>query len=680
VSLSFRQIRITWSEQVNARLPAPVQAIVLSMLTIGVASTTITAIVNGTKQMGWLQALELRAYDRLVRLQLDGGPDPRLLIVAITEDDIRLQKRYPPSDQSIAQAMATLQRYQPAAIGLDLYRDVPQGSGQTKLLHQLQSGNTIAITKLSDNEATRIPPPPKVPLDQIGFNDFPIDLDGVVRRTLLFATADTKTYYSFSLRLALRYLANHQIQSQRSSINSTYLQLGTTTFVPIDADAGGYQSLDDAGYQILLRYRSQRSIAREVTLTEVLENQVDPTWVKGKIVLIGTTAPSGKDLFYTPYSAGEEKDHLMPGIEVHAQMVSHLLNTVLNHQPLFWFWPNWGELIWIWGWAISGGAIAWWIRHPLVLGLSSAVLLTLLGGCSLMLFIQQAWVPVVSPMIALLLTAGTVVTYRAQQAQQQQQMVMTLLGQNASPEIAAALWNYRDRLLQSGKLPGQKLVATMLFTDLRNFSGISERTPPETLLDWLNEYLEAMTQAIQINHGIVNKFTGDGLLAVFGVPVPRSSAAEIALDAARAVSCALEMGDRLEQLNQDWQQRGLTTLQMRVGIFTGPVVVGSLGGKNRMEYGVIGDSVNIASRLESCAKDRQSGICRILIAHETLTHIQGQFQVEPWGLMELKGKQQMVEVYRVLSKVDHPQVKPELTSDVSLPVDELGLPADEHSG
>jgi class 3 adenylate cyclase len=228
-------------------------------------------------------------------------------------------------------------------------------------------------------------------------------------------------------------------------------------------------------------------------------------------------------------------------------------------------------------------------------------------------------------------------------------MVMTLLGQSTSPEIATALWQNRDRLLQSGKLPGQKLIATMLFTDIRGFSAISEPMPPEALLELLNVYLEAMTEEIRRHQGIVNKFTGDGLLAVFGVPMPRLTLEEVAQDASHAVSCALAMSDRLQQLNHHWQQTGIKPIQMRVGIFTGPIVAGSLGGKDRMEYGVIGDSVNIASRLEGCAKDRQVSNCRILIAYETLQYVEGRFIVEPWGTMALRGKQQPVDVYRVIS-------------------------------
>lgn len=629
-----------------------------------VTGLAITGLVLGLRQVGGLEPLELRIYDRMVRLRFRDGllgdspdsPDPRLLVVEITEADIQTLQRATPSDETLARAIAQLQQYQPRVIGLDLHRDVPQEPGHAQLQAQLQADNLIAIAKLgesagdsrSDPSRNRIPPPPGFPPERVGFNDFVIDRDGVIRRSLLYAHTDTETHTSLSLRLALAYLKPDDIRPRPSAANPDDLQLGASAFVPLQAHSGAYQRLDSSGYQTLLNYRARQNPARRVSLSQVLAQDISPEWVRDKIVLIGMTAPSGKDLFYTPFSAGEQVSHQMPGVVVHAQMVSQFLDAATGARSPFWFWQEWQEWLWIWGWATVSGAVAWAVRHPIALGLSSVGLLGLIGGAGFGLFLQQGWVPTVAPAIASMMALGTVVAYRAHQSHRQQQMVMTLLGQNTSPEIADALWNARDRLLASGKLPGQRLVATMLFTDIKGFSTISEQMPPEALLEWLNEYLEAMTHEIQQHHGIINKFTGDGLLAIFGVPMPRLEEREVDEDAYQAIACALSMGKRLEQLNQIWQQRGLPPIQMRVGIFTGPVVVGSLGGKERMEYGVIGDSVNTASRLESCLKDRQVDLCRVLIAEETLMHVKGKFQVESWGPLALSGKQQLVEVYRVI--------------------------------
>lgn len=646
--------RAAWSTL--ATLPKAI----LVPLAIGVTSLAVTGSLLAARQIGWLQTPELAAYDQMMRLRPDLAPDSRLLIVAINEADIKAQKRWPLSDRTVATLLANLQKHDPKVIGLDLYRDLPQEPGNRELVKQLQSPNVITITKISDEEDLGVASPPGVPAERIGFNDIPPDNDGVIRRGLLYADTETETLTAFSLQLAIAYLRDLGITPQTGHMNPNYLRLGKAEFVPLESSSGLYQNLDAAGYQILLNYRARHHLANQVTLTQILNNEFDPSWVKGKIVLIGTSARSLKDMFLTPYSAAAgDRNWSMPGVIIHAQIVSQILSAAFGEQSLFWYWADWVEMVWIAGWALLGGSLAWFIRHPLGLIVAISVSITVLGGIGYYgFFLQAGWVPVMSPVLGLMMTAGIMVAYRAQQAYRQQVMMMTLLGQNTSPEIANALWNSRDRLLKSGKLPGQRFYATMLFTDVKDFSTISEYMPPENLLEWLNEYLSAITQEVISHHGIINKFTGDGMLAVFGVPINRTAPIEVAEDARLAVECALAMRDRLQQLNQDWHNRGLPTAAMRVGIFTGPIVAGSLGGKDRLEYGVIGDSVNTAARLESYEKSRQHEICRILIAKDTLVHLQNKFDVESWGPLALKGKQQMVEVYRVL---DYATALPEAT-------------------
>ena len=613
---------------------------------VAIASLTVSGFVLGVRHLGGLQPLELIAVDQLVRLHSDPGPDPRLLVVGITEGDIRTQKQWPLSDRTIAQVLAKLQSLQPQVIGLDIHRDIPQQPGNAELKAQLREKNIIVIQKFGDTELEEVPPPPGLPDDRVGFNDLLVDPDGVVRRNLLFVSDDTSTYFSFSLRVAIAYLESVGITPDSSKQNPDHIQLSKAVFVPLQENSGGYQNIDARGHQVLLNYRSS-NVARQVTLTQVLKG-IDPNWVKNKIVLIGTTAPSAKDTFSTPYSPAEKKTPKMPGVLVHAQMVSQFLDAATGERPLFWFWDERIEVLWIVGWTLLGAIAAWWLRHPVVLILGCGVGLGVLLGTCFYLFTQQGWVPLSAPVLGFLLTTGVVITYRSYDAQQQQKIIMRLLGQNTSPEIAEALWKGRDRLLKSGKLPGIKLVATMMFADIKDFSTIAEQMPPEALLEWLNEMLDVVTHEVIDHEGIINKFTGDGFMAVFGVPMDRIHKEEVALDAQRSIECALAIGEILEDLNQNWKSRGLPVIQMRIGIFTGPVVVGSLGGKDRLEYGVIGDSVNTAARLESCEKHRQPSNCRVLIGKETLVHLDNQFLVESWGPLPLKGKQQMVDVYLVV--------------------------------
>lgn len=373
-----------------------------------IASFAIAALVLGSRQLGWLEPLELEAFDQLVRLQPQMPPDSRLTLVEITETDLQQLQRTTPNDRSLAQAIANLQKHQPAVIGLDLHRDIPQAPGQAELAQQLQADNLVAITNLGTSRTDRIPPPSGVPSDRIGFNDIPLDSDSVARRALLFASPpDGTTYYAFGLRVALQYLARQGILPRSSPNTPDYLQLGSTTFVPLQPTSGGYQHADAAGYQVLLRYRSIDAVAHHLTLTEVLSDRLDPSQIKNQIVLIGTTAPSAKDLFITPYSAGRSIDFQMAGVMLHAQIISQILDSATGQPALYWFWPDAIEAVWIVIWAGVGGAIAFWLRHPLKLAAGSFVAIVTIAGVGWGLLLDRGWIPIAAPAIALLAAEAT---------------------------------------------------------------------------------------------------------------------------------------------------------------------------------------------------------------------------------------------------------------------------------
>ncbi|MGB8688544.1 MAG: adenylate/guanylate cyclase domain-containing protein [Microcoleus sp.] len=606
----------------------------------------VTGTLLGVRHLGWLQPLELKAFDVMVQLRPDAGADPRLLIVEVTDQDIHAVNKWPINDGVLAKAIAELARLEPTAIGIDIIRDIPYEPGNAALVNQFKNPKVIPITFIGNSEYDRVPPPPNIPEKRVGFNDLVVDPDGIVRRNLISAGDGKKTLNSFSMRLAFACFDSKKIDAQLTEKNE--IQVNKTVFSQLRSDSGGYQNIDAQGYQVMLNYRSAENIAKSVTITQVLEGKVDPKWVKGKIVLIGVTALTVKDLFSTPYSATANGNRPMAGVLIHATATSQILSAILEGKGLFWYWDEWQEILWIAVWSAVGGCLAWRLENSLSLMGSAIASGGSLFGFTLWLFMQQGWIPLTAPGLALLITAGVVVTYKYEQSKQQQEIVMKLLGQQTSPAIANALWKERVHLLQSGLLPGQKVTATIILTDLQGFSTISEKLPPEVVMSWLNEYLSAMAQEVQEHQGVINKFTGDGMLAVFGVPIPRTTPEEIAEDARLAVSCVLAISARLPQMNQNWGDRGLPAAKMRVGIFTGPVMVGSLGGTTRLEYGVIGDSVNIASRLESCEKDRQEDNCRILIAEETLQHLADKFDVESWGALSLKGREQKVNVYRIL--------------------------------
>jgi len=413
----------TWQGLLNSKRDRLIEPIWKRLRTSLLLSVAVTTAIVGVRQLGFLQPLELEAFDSLQRLRPDEGPDPRLLAVTVTESDIQARKEWPLSDSTLAQLLAKLERYQPRVIGLDIYRDLHVGSGQANLAPHLLNPRLIAVCETSAANKIGIPPPPKIFNDRLGFSDVVVDPDGILRRHLLYMTTDSASRctanYAFSLQLAYHYLAAKGIQPQEHP--KQYLQIGTTVFKPLKTQTGGYQKLDTRGHQVLLNYRSSSNIAEQVTLSDILNDRFDPNLVKNRIVLIGVTAASVHDDFSTPYSAGTWPRQKLPGVLVQAQMVSQILSAVLNGRPLLWVWSGWGEIFWIWGWSLVGGAIAWGLRWRLLLrlGLVIVMLGTLYGICFFLL-LQGGWVPLVPSALALVVTAGSVVVaYTASQTQRQ---------------------------------------------------------------------------------------------------------------------------------------------------------------------------------------------------------------------------------------------------------------------
>jgi adenylate cyclase len=198
----------------------------------------------------------------------------------------------------------------------------------------------------------------------------------------------------------------------------------------------------------------------------------------------------------------------------------------------------------------------------------------------------------------------------------------------------------------------------VLFSDVRGFTTVSEAMTPSILMGWLNEYVGAMADTVARHDGVVLELTGDGVLAVFGIPVPRTSPAEVAADARGAVRCALAMGEALAGLNTAFRARGLPEAAIRVGIHTGPLVAGSLGSPARRKYAVVGDTVNVAARLESYnkggghASGSETTHCRILISGATYACLGGEHQAASVGRLDLKGRGGPIAVYRVMATAD----------------------------
>ncbi len=396
------------------------------------ASVAVTILVMGVRSLGIFQTSELQAYDQLIRLRPDESPDPRILVIKVTEEDIQSQKqelqglepKRSLSDRSLARLLEKLELYQPRVIALDIYRDFPVGGEYGDLATRLrQSDHFIAVCQTNEsNQKLDIAPPPEISKIRIGFSNFASDLDGsdrVVRRHLLGKAPPLASYCqtdkSLSLRVALRYLKEKGIKLERTSDRNS--KIGSVIFKNLKEDSGGYHKLDTFSYQVMLNYRSGNQSIQQVTLAEVLAGQIDPNWVKDRIILIGTDATSFPDYHLTPYSTGHRPIEKMPGVVVHAHMVSQILSAVLDNRPLLWVLPKWGEVLWISGWSLIGGLIALELRSKprIVLGLATAGILGTLYGLCFGLLIQGGWMPLVPSAVALITTGVTVAAYTASQ-------------------------------------------------------------------------------------------------------------------------------------------------------------------------------------------------------------------------------------------------------------------------
>jgi adenylate cyclase len=385
------------------------------------------------------------------------------------------------------------------------------------------------------------------------------------------------------------------------------------------------------------------------SVSEALSGQIPPGSLRDKIILIGMNTPSVLDERVTPF----RRNHL--GVEVQALAVNQLLRHALEGEKPLRFWNDWLEDVWVFLWCLAGGAIGYRVRSPWRFGPESAACLVVLSGIAWVAFSKGWWIPLAAPAVAYAPAALLVTSYIAFHQRSMRGVLMKLYSRHVSKEIAESIWENRDSFLAGNRPLAQKLVVTVLFTDLKGFSTIAERMEPARLYEWLNGYLGAMAQVIQDHGGVLKQFTGDGILALFGVPVPHSTAAEQSKDAAAAVRCALALGWRLVELRRTWEAAGLPPVSMRSGIYTGEVAAGSVGSDDRFEYAVIGDVVNTASRLESYDKtvadpDLLPNRCRILIGAPTHELLGGKFESKEIGLLEVKDKANKVPVFQILEE------------------------------
>jgi adenylate cyclase len=618
-----------------------------------VAATGFAAFlaVAGLRALGALEDQELAVYDLMVaaRARETTAGESRVSIVAVDDADI-LRWGWPLSDELLARAIERLQEGAPAVIGIDLYRDVAYPPGGEGLAAALGAANVIGVAKLPSPGRTPIPGPPSLAgSGRVGFTDFPLDRGGVVRRGLLYADSEGETLPSFGLLLALGYLARQQVVPQPGEVDPTHLRLGRATLAPFEATDGGYTHADAAGFQLVLDFRGGERPFPTVGLTALLEGRVPRERLTGRMVLLGVTAESVKDLLAVPIARRSGESQY--GVTVHSALADQLVRMALDGDAPLRRLHDAAELAWIAACAVASAALGWNVRGRWRSAAGSAVAIAAIAGLAFAAFAGVSlWIPVVAGAWAWALAAFLCAVYASQFESAQRAVALGLFGRYVPRRVAEDIWARREELLsESGRPMPRRLVATVFFSDIEGFTTISERLEPPRLAAWLGDYLSAMAGEVAHAGGVVDKFVGDAVMAVFGVPIARENEEEQRSDARSAVRCALAMRAALSRLNQRWRDEGLPEVRVRAGIHTGPVVAGSFGNAERLEYTVIGDTVNVASRIEGFDKSPvdPAELVRIHVSDATLERLGGGYATKEIGEVALKGRDVPVRVHRL---------------------------------
>ncbi|MDB9315980.1 adenylate/guanylate cyclase domain-containing protein [Spirulina sp. CS-785/01] len=607
---------------------------------VWITAPTVTLIVILLRWAGLLQALEWSAYDQFLRLRPAAETDSRIAIVGITEDDYRQLEQVILPDQIYADLIRKLNAQDPLVIGLDIYRDQPVNPGHQELVEVFETTpNLIGIEKVIGDRARETvgPPPVLAEKGQIASNDVIRDADNKVRRGLIgvFRGENGEEFFpSFAFYLAASYLQSQDIginllESEDPNSNWWEYALGETVIPRFRAHDGGYIRAEDGSYQVLLNYRGGANLFEMVSLMDVLDNNIPDDWATDRIILIGAVGESSNDFFFTPYSSGLlSLPELMAGVEVHANLTSQLLSAVLNDRPFIRTLPEAVEWLWIFFWAGVGSTVAWTMRHS---GSTQNQLVKQIGGLAFagiclwgsayIGLVYSWWIPVIPSFVALILSTGSITAYIARTAGD----IRKTFGRYLTDEVVSTLLENPEGL----KMGGERRKITIFTSDLRGFTALSERLSPEEVVKILNFYLGYMADTITTYQGTIDEFMGDGILVLFGAPVPRED------DSRRAIACAIAMQQAMKTVNVQMREWGLPDLEMGIGINTGEVVVGNIGSEKRTKYGIVGSQVNLTYRIESYTTGGQ-----ILVAENTLKEagpdikINGEKEVMPKGVKE----------------------------------------------
>ncbi len=570
------------------------------------------------------EQMEYSARDLLMRLRGEEKPSDDIVIVAIDDDSFNWTGfQWPWPRSYFAEIVDQINAGGGKVIGVDIFLFEPDDiENNDQMLaealgHSLSAVNVLQILKSGGehfSSLTLLQPlsPYREVLDGTGITSFIRDEDAIIRSVQAFDSYNGEMYYHWAFEVARLYLG---VESP-SNPTSTSVQFNSQT-VPLNA---GQLLVNFAGPEGSYPTYSAYSVA----LGDALEQ--DPDAFRGKIVLIGATTLTLQDIYPTPFSTQVPTS----GVEIIASTIDTLINGKYITQS-----PAWMALLITLGAAL----LAYFISFSKRPSITVTLLLVSMAGylvTAFVIFIRERYVlPVVTPQIVLFLGVVLPTLEQAVSQEIEKWRVRNLFSRFISPEMV-------DRMMDTQDLTSlnKRSDISIIFSDIRGFTTLSEKLTPEEVVALLNPYLEAMSKVIYKHGGTVDKYEGDAIIAFFGEPVPFTD------HAVRALRASLDMRKALAELKDQWAKEGRPSqIEMGIGINSGEVFVGMVGSEQRINYTVIGDNANLASRLQDLTK---TYAWPILISESTYQHVKNEFDCEFADAVTVKGKTQAVNVYKVL--------------------------------
>ncbi len=448
-----------------------------------------------------------------------------------------------------------------------------------------------------------------------GFFNAISDKDGIYRRALLLIRIGDTIYPSLPLEMLRVYTDSNII---------VYATDGFITKIKI----GNYSIYPDEKGTIPLAFLGPGKTFPHYSFSDIIKERISPEKIKGKMVLIGATAIGIYDLRPTPM------DERFPGVEVHATVIDNILKS----RPLKrydWMWIF--EMLGIWLMFFIMGTV-FLKTGPFPAILTSAGIILFFNAFAFYLFLKKRiWVILLYPNISLLGLTLIMSFYKYLSEEKMKKMIKNAFSKYLSDKLVEIIVRNPEKL----KLGGEKKEITVLFSDIRGFTSISEKLPPEEIANLLHEYLTPMSEVILENDGLLDKYIGDAIMALFGTPVWMET------HAIKACETALSMIKKLDELNKKWEKTKGLKLKIGIGINTGECVVGNMGSDILFDYTAVGDTVNLASRLEGTTKFYGVGI---VVSEFTVSKTGKQFLFRKLDLVRVKGKEKPVKIYELVGR------------------------------